>query len=94
MADAAVPKAATSIPSAKSLWEGILRGEMGLALGVVGIIVLLIIPVPPMLLDLLLAISRDRLGPDPDDGDPDQEAAGIHRLPDRPAGRDPLSAWA
>ena len=57
MADAAVPKAASSIPSAKSLWEGILRGEMGLALGVVGIIVLLIIPVPPMLLDLLLAIS-------------------------------------
>ncbi len=57
MTDAAVPKTATSIPSAKSLWEGILRGEMGLALGVVGIIVLLIIPVPAMLLDLLLAIS-------------------------------------
>jgi len=57
MADAAVPKTASSIPSAKSLWEGILRGEMGLALGVVGIIVLLIIPVPAMLLDLLLAIS-------------------------------------
>ncbi|HWW27602.1 MAG TPA: flagellar biosynthesis protein FlhA [Caulobacter sp.] len=57
MADAAVPKAATSIPSAKSLWEGILRGEMGLALGVVGIIVLLIIPVPAIVLDLLLAIS-------------------------------------
>ena len=57
MADAAVPKTATSIPSAKSLWAGILRGEMGLAVGVVGIIVLLIIPVPPMMLDLLLAIS-------------------------------------
>ncbi|MFZ0268514.1 flagellar biosynthesis protein FlhA [Caulobacter sp.] len=57
MADAAVPKAASSIPSAKSLWEGILRGEMGLALGVVGIIVLLIIPVPAIMLDLLLAIS-------------------------------------
>ena len=57
MADAAVPKAATSIPSPKALWEGILRGEMGLAVGVVGIIVLLILPVPPLLLDLLLAIS-------------------------------------
>ncbi|PTS87025.1 flagellar biosynthesis protein FlhA [Caulobacter sp. HMWF009] len=34
-----------------------MRGEMGLAVGVVGIIVLLILPVPPMLLDLLLAIS-------------------------------------
>jgi flagellar biosynthesis protein FlhA len=57
MADAAVPKTASSMPSAKSLWAGILRGEMGLAVGVVGIIVLLILPVPPMLLDLLLAIS-------------------------------------
>jgi len=57
MADAAAPKAATSVPSAKSLWDGILRGEMGLAIGVVGIIVLLIIPVPAVLLDLLLAIS-------------------------------------
>jgi flagellar biosynthesis protein FlhA len=57
MADAAVPKAASSIPSARSLWAGILRGEMGLAVGVVGIIVLLILPVPAMLLDLLLAIS-------------------------------------
>jgi flagellar biosynthesis protein FlhA len=57
MTDAAVPKAASSLPSASSLWAGILRGEMGLAVGVVGIIVLLIIPVPPMLLDLLLAIS-------------------------------------
>ncbi|MBI1684012.1 flagellar biosynthesis protein FlhA [Caulobacter hibisci] len=57
MADAAAPKAGTSLPSAKSLWEGILRGEMGLAVGVVGIIVLLILPVPPFLLDILLAVS-------------------------------------
>lgn len=56
MADAAAPTA-TSMPSAKSLVDGILRGEMGLALGVVGIIVLLILPVPSFLLDLLLAIS-------------------------------------
>lgn len=57
MADAALPKTSTAMPSASSLWAGILRGEMGLALGVVGIIVLLILPVPPMLLDLLLAVS-------------------------------------
>ncbi|WP_299011047.1 flagellar biosynthesis protein FlhA [uncultured Caulobacter sp.] len=56
MAEAAAPTA-TSMPSAKSLVEGIMRGEMGLALGVVGIIVLLILPVPSFLLDLLLAIS-------------------------------------
>jgi len=57
MADAAAPKTASAMPSASSLWAGILRGEMGLAVGVVGIIVLLILPVPAMLLDLLLAIS-------------------------------------
>jgi len=57
MADAALPKTSTSMPSAGSLWAGVLRGEMGLAVGVVGIIVLLIMPVPPMLLDLLLAVS-------------------------------------
>jgi flagellar biosynthesis protein FlhA len=57
MSDVAVPKAPSSIPSAKAVWASILRGEMGLALGVVGIIVLLILPVPPILLDMLLAIS-------------------------------------
>ena len=57
MADAALPKTATAVPSPKALWEGILRGEMGLALGTVGIIVLLILPVPALLLDVLLAIS-------------------------------------
>ena len=56
MADAAAPTA-RSMPSAKSMLDGILRGEMGLAVGVVGIIVLLILPVPPVLLDVLLAVS-------------------------------------
>ncbi|WP_168077075.1 flagellar biosynthesis protein FlhA [Caulobacter sp. SSI4214] len=56
MADAAA-STASSLPSPKSLVNGILRGEMGLALGVVGIIVLLILPVPSILLDLLLAVS-------------------------------------
>ncbi len=56
MADAAAPTA-RSVPSAKSLLDGFMRGEMGLAIGVVGIIVLLILPVPPVLLDVLLAVS-------------------------------------
>jgi flagellar biosynthesis protein FlhA len=56
MADAAATTA-SSLPSARSLVNGIMRGEMGLALGVVGIIVLLILPVPSILLDLLLAVS-------------------------------------
>ncbi|AZS22469.1 MULTISPECIES: flagellar biosynthesis protein FlhA [unclassified Caulobacter] len=56
MADAAAPTA-SALPSPKSMLDGLMRGEMGLALGVVGIIVLLILPVPAVLLDLLLAIS-------------------------------------
>nr|WP_309087835.1 flagellar biosynthesis protein FlhA [Phenylobacterium sp.] len=39
------------------MWGWIARGEVGLALGVVGIVVLLILPVPAFLLDLLLALS-------------------------------------
>jgi flagellar biosynthesis protein FlhA len=35
----------------------LLKGEVALALGVIGIVVLLILPVPPILLDLLLASS-------------------------------------
>ncbi|WP_297515812.1 flagellar biosynthesis protein FlhA [uncultured Caulobacter sp.] len=57
MADAAATSTASSLPSARSLVDGILRGEMGLALAVVGIIVLLILPVPAFLLDVLLAVS-------------------------------------
>lgn len=34
-----------------------MKGEVALALGVIGIIVLLILPIPPFILDLLLAIS-------------------------------------
>ncbi len=34
-----------------------MKGEVALALGVIGIVVLLILPVPPLLLDLLLAAS-------------------------------------
>ncbi|OYX04787.1 MAG: flagellar biosynthesis protein FlhA [Caulobacter vibrioides] len=56
MADAAAPTA-SAMPSPKSLLDGLMRGEMGLAVGVVGIIVLLILPVPAFLLDLLLALS-------------------------------------
>ncbi|QUD90721.1 flagellar biosynthesis protein FlhA [Phenylobacterium montanum] len=39
------------------MWGWVARGEVGLAVGVVGIIVLLILPVPAFLLDLLLALS-------------------------------------
>ncbi len=47
----------TGRPDAKAMWKWAARGEVAMALGVVGIIVLLIVPAPPILLDLLLALS-------------------------------------
>lgn len=44
-------------PSARDMWGWVARGEVGLALGIVGIVVLLILPIPAFLLDLLLSIS-------------------------------------
>src|SRR3954462_1431611 len=57
MADASVPSRFGQAPSARDVWGWIARGEVALALGVVGIVVLLILPIPAFLLDLLLAIS-------------------------------------
>jgi flagellar biosynthesis protein FlhA len=57
MADAALPWSSTNRPGARDVWGWVARGEVGLALGVVGIIVLLILPVPAFMLDMLLAIS-------------------------------------
>ena len=48
---------ASKAPSAKEMWGWVARGEVGLAVGVVGIIVLLILPIPSFLLDMLLALS-------------------------------------
>jgi flagellar biosynthesis protein FlhA len=57
MADASVPSRYGQAPNARDVWGWIARGEVALALGVVGIVVLLILPIPAFLLDLLLAIS-------------------------------------
>jgi flagellar biosynthesis protein FlhA len=57
MADASVPSRYGQTPNARDVWGWIARGEVALALGVVGIVVLLILPIPAFLLDLLLAIS-------------------------------------
>ncbi len=57
MADAAIPWSSTNRPGARDIWGWVARGEVGLALGVVGIIVLLILPIPAFMLDMLLAIS-------------------------------------
>jgi len=43
--------------SARDVWGWVARGEVGLAVGIVGIVVLLILPIPPFLLDILLTLS-------------------------------------
>jgi len=57
MADNTVPYSSTNRPGARDVWGWIARGEVGLSLGVVGVIVLLILPIPSMLLDLLLSVA-------------------------------------
>ena len=57
MADIGATLTAARAPTARDVWGWIARGEVGLAVGVLGVIVLLILPVPSFLLDGLLAIS-------------------------------------
>ena len=57
MADVTFSGMMSNTPTGKQVWSWVGRGEVAMALGVVGIVVLLIVPAPPMLLDLLLAIS-------------------------------------
>ncbi|MDZ4052191.1 MAG: FHIPEP family type III secretion protein, partial [Phenylobacterium sp.] len=47
----------TNRPSAGEVWSWIARGEVALAIGVIGVIVLLILPIPAFVLDALLALS-------------------------------------
>jgi flagellar biosynthesis protein FlhA len=44
-------------PSGRDVMGWIARGEVAMAIGVIGVILLLILPVPKFLLDLLLALS-------------------------------------
>jgi flagellar biosynthesis protein FlhA len=44
-------------PSPKEMWGWVARGEVALALGVIGIIILLILPIPAFMLDVLLSLS-------------------------------------
>jgi flagellar biosynthesis protein FlhA len=57
MADASVPSRYGQTPTAREMVGWVARGEVALALGVVGIVVLLILPIPAFLLDMLLSIS-------------------------------------
>ncbi|HEX4712407.1 flagellar biosynthesis protein FlhA [Phenylobacterium sp.] len=57
MAEASLPSRYGQTPNARDVLGWVARGEVAMALGVVGIVVLLIIPIPAFMLDLLLAIS-------------------------------------
>ena len=46
-----------SLPSIKQVIETLRSGDIALATGVMGLIVILIVPMPPILVDMLLAIS-------------------------------------
>ena len=57
MAELALPKINLSRSTPGDVWKVVGRGDVALALGVVGIVTLLIIPLPAVMLDLLLAVS-------------------------------------
>ncbi len=56
MTDTAAPSL-SGRPTPREMLGWVARGEVGLALGIVGIVVLLILPIPPFMLDLLLTLS-------------------------------------
>ena len=57
MADLGLPYSMTNRPTARDALGWVMRGEVALAIGIIGIIVLLILPIPSFLLDMLLALS-------------------------------------
>jgi flagellar biosynthesis protein FlhA len=57
MADAAAPTPLGQAPSARDILGWVARGDVAMAVGIVGIVVLLILPIPAFMLDLLLALS-------------------------------------
>ncbi|MDB5540257.1 MAG: flhA [Devosia sp.] len=59
MADLSAPTSGLKLPtfSLAGLWKSLGSSDIGLAVGIMGIIVVLIVPLPPLLLDGLLAIS-------------------------------------
>lgn len=57
MTDAVLMKDGMARPSGKDVRGWLMRGEVAMAVGVIGVILLLILPVPKFLLDVLLALS-------------------------------------
>lgn len=57
MADLSAPGPGSKLPSFAQMGQAVRSADIGLAVGVMAIIVILIVPLPPLLLDVLLAIS-------------------------------------
>ncbi len=57
MTDLAARHSGFKLPTLKGTWAFVGQGEVALALGVIGIVLLLVLPVPAILIDLLLALS-------------------------------------
>ena len=57
MADTGVTSRLSNAPSGKEVMGWILRGDVALALGVIGVVVLMILPIPAFMLDVFLSIS-------------------------------------
>lgn len=55
---ASVPAAGgLAFPSVQNIWDNLKRGDVSLATGILVILTLLIMPMPPMMLDMFLAVS-------------------------------------
>src|SRR4051794_19558906 len=57
MADTGLQARLGAAPSPREMWSWVARGDVAMALSVIGIIVLLILPIPAFMLDGLLSIS-------------------------------------
>jgi len=57
MADTSIPFSATNQPTGRDVLSWVMRGEVALSIGVIGVIVLLILPIPAFMLDLLLSVG-------------------------------------
>jgi flagellar biosynthesis protein FlhA len=57
MAELSLSAGLSAAPSPREVWGWVAKGEVALAVGIVGIVVLLILPIPAFLLDVLLALS-------------------------------------
>ena len=57
MADLALPSPRRPTPTLREVYGWVARGEVAMALGVIGVVLLLVLPIPAILIDLLIAIS-------------------------------------